>query len=225
MSFPPFNFGAQFHPGNRNELNSSPVSEGPRQIVMETNKVKKTIPRSRLPPSDGTLKHIASKTSQSKPKLHFKKSFDSKTEFAEPQPTYLKVVPEDGSGIINSEFSGSVDDGRCRIAKQDAGRVLFSKCGDEKSHKLGGVRSMSRVVPFIEDETCEPNEIDEIAYEDGYRNHKEEENLSLIQEQLLHIENQQSSLFALLQVCYSIILMCRVLNIYQLQACNERLFR
>lgn len=153
-----------------------------------------------MPPSDGTLKHIASKTSQSKPKLHFKKPFD-KTEIAEPQPTNLKVIPEDGSRIINSESPGSVDDGCCRIAKQEARRALFSKCCDEKSHKLGGLRSMSRVVPFTEDETCELNEVDEIAYEDSCRNHKEEENLSLIQEQLLHIENQQSSLFALLQVC------------------------
>lgn len=167
-----------------------------------------------MPPSDDTLKRIASKTSQSKPKLHSNKPFDWKTKIAEPQPTYLKVVSEDESRIINSKFPGSVDDGRCRIIKQEAKRVLFSNCHDEKSHKVGGLRSTSRVVPFIEDETCELNEVDEIAYEDSYRNHKEAENLSRIQEQLLHIENQQSSLFTLLQVCYSILLMCTVLNLY-----------
>lgn len=160
------------------------------------------------------MKRIASKISQSKPKLQFKKPFDRKTEIAEPQPTYIKVVSEDESRITNSKFQDSVDDGRCRMVKQEAKRVLFSKCHDEKSHKVGGLRSMSRVVPFIEDEPCELNEFDEIAYEDSYINHKEAENLSLIQEQLLHIENQQSSLFALLQVCCSIILMCRLLNIY-----------
>lgn len=184
---------------NGSELNSSPVSKGPRQIGVETREAKETILRSRLPQSDGTLKSIASKTSQSKPKMHFKKPSEWKTEIAEPQPTYLKVVSEDESRIINSRIPGSVDDGCCRIVKHEAKRVLFSKCCDEKSHKVGGLRSMSRVVPFIENETCELNEVDEIAYEDSYRNHKEAENLSLIQEQLVHIENQQSSLFALLQ--------------------------
>ncbi|KAK1376519.1 putative MT-associated protein TORTIFOLIA1/SPIRAL2 [Heracleum sosnowskyi] len=186
----------QLSTGNRSDSNSSPVSEGPRQIGIETNKATKTIPRSRLPPSDGTLTRIASRTSQSKPKLLFKKPFDRKTEIAEAQP---KVVSEDESGIIKSKFQGSMDDGHFRMVKQEAKRVLFSKSHDEKSHKVGGLRSTSRVVPFIEDETFELNEVDEIAYEDSYINHKEAENLSLIQEQLLHIENQQSSLFALLQ--------------------------
>ncbi|KAL8109954.1 hypothetical protein AgCh_025889 [Apium graveolens] len=81
------------------------------RIGIETQKSKKTIPRSRLVPSDGTLKQIATKSSESKPKLHLKKSFDWKTEIAQPQPTYSKVVPEDGSRIINSRFPGAVDDG------------------------------------------------------------------------------------------------------------------
>lgn len=155
-----------------------------------------------MPPSDVTLKPIASKTSQSKPKLQFKKTSDHKTEIAEPQQTNLKVVSGDESRIIDTTSPGSVDDGCCRIVKQDAKRVLFRKSHVEKSHKVGSLRSMSRVVPCIENETFEPNGFDEFAYEDSYKNHKEAENLSLIQEQLLHIENQQSSLFALLQVCY-----------------------
>lgn len=183
------------------DLNSSLVSEDPCQIGGETHKAKKTIPRSRLPPSDSTLKRIALRTSQSKPKLQFKKHSDLKTEIAEPQPNYSMAVFEDESKTINSKFPGSVDDGCCRIVKQEAKRVLFTKCHDEKSHKVGCSRSMSRVVPFIEDVRCELNEVDDIAYGDSYRNHKEAENLSLIQEQLMHIENQQSSLFALLQVC------------------------
>lgn len=132
--------------------------------------------------------------------MDFKKTSDWKTETDVPQP-YLKVNCEDNFRITNSSLSGSAENGSCSDLKQEAKRVLFNKSCDEKSKKNGGLRSRSRVVPFIENESCELNVAVDIAYEDIYLNHKEVEDLSLIQKQLVQIENQQSSLLDLLQVC------------------------
>lgn len=193
------------HPDCGSGIYSPPASKGPCEIGFETPKPKKTILTSRLPPSDSsstttTQKSIPLKTSSRKPKMDFKKTSDWKTETDVPQP-YLKVTCEDDFRITNSSLSGSADNGSCSNLKQEAKRVLFNKSFDEKSKKNGGLRSRSRVVPFIENESCELNVAVDNAYEDIYLNHKEVEDLSLIQKQLVQIENQQSSLLDLLQVC------------------------
>ncbi|KAJ6356109.1 hypothetical protein OIU78_004259 [Salix suchowensis] len=67
--------------------------------------------------------------------------------------------------------------------------VLFSSIRDDKWNKFGGLKSGSRVVPFQEDESCYSKDVEvSSSTEDSY------EDLSLIREQLIQIENQQSSL-------------------------------
>lgn len=86
--------------------------------------------------------------------------------------------------------------------------VLFDNVCAEKSHKFAGSRFGSRVVPFHGNDNCELDLADSNATEDVYVSQKEVENLSLIQKQLLQIENQQSSLLVLLQVFNLTIINC-----------------
>src|SRR5262249_26096982 len=66
---------------------------------------------------------------------------------------------------------------------------------------FGGLKSGSRVVPFLEDEDCYNKDVEvSNPIDDFSENHKDDEDLSLIREQLLQIENQQSNLLDLLQV-------------------------
>ncbi|KAI4343798.1 hypothetical protein L6164_011106 [Bauhinia variegata] len=84
-----------------------------------------------------------------------------------------------------------------RFSKPEMKRALFSKNPDDKMLKFGGSKSGSRVVP------CDEENQDSIALgnvtKDLHRNQKESEELSLIRNQLLQIEKQQSSLLDLLQ--------------------------
>lgn len=81
--------------------------------------------------------------------------------------------------------SGMEDSGSWTNSRLQAKRTLFKESSDGKSNnRFGGWRFGARVVPLFENEDCE----------------QEFENLSLIQKQLLQIENQQSSLLELLQV-------------------------
>lgn len=132
--------------------------------------------------------------------MDFKKTSGLKSEIDVPQP-FLNVTREDDNKITNSSLLGSADNGTCGNPKQEEKPVLFNKSCDEKSKRTGGLRSRSRVVPLIENDGCKINVAVDSASEDIYWNHKEAEGLSLIQKQLLQIENQQSSLLDLLQVC------------------------
>lgn len=80
-------------------------------------------------------------------------------------------------------------------------RALFSKKSDEKVQKIGALRSGSRVVPFCDDSP--DSEVTVNSVNEACENPEEVEDLSLIREQLIQIENQQSSLLNLLQVLYN----------------------
>ncbi|CAI0386565.1 unnamed protein product [Linum tenue] len=98
------------------------------------------------------------------------------------EPKVLKPVEEVKNGSLSPETK----------------RVLFSSSstrgGHDKLHKFGGFRSGSRVVPYDYDGVG----LNKPA-EDLYENPKEMEDLSLIREQLVQIETQQSNLLDLLQ--------------------------
>ncbi|KAL5544322.1 hypothetical protein UlMin_008106 [Ulmus minor] len=78
-----------------------------------------------------------------------------------------------------------------KLSKPETKRGLFYKSSDEKVNKFGAFRSGSRVAPYQEESTK--------STEDIHTNHRECEDLSLIRNQLVQIEQQQSSLLDLLQ--------------------------
>lgn len=89
---------------------------------------------------------------------------------------------------------------RSRFSKPEVRRALFGKNTDDKSHKFGGSKNGSRVVP------CHEDSDDSVVVSNGAKdqntNDKDSEDLSLIRNQLSEIEKQQSSLLDLLQVCH-----------------------
>ena len=89
---------------------------------------------------------------------------------------------------------------KSRVSKSEMKRVLLTKSSEDKMQKYGGSKAGSRVVPYQEDESQDSVPVS-IVSKDLQRNDKESEDLSLIRDQLHQIENQQSSLLDLLQVC------------------------
>ncbi|XP_044493577.1 TORTIFOLIA1-like protein 4 isoform X2 [Mangifera indica] len=82
-------------------------------------------------------------------------------------------------------------------SRPETKRVLFSKIHSDKVCKFSSFRSGSRVVPCPDDENSDfvaSNGTEEVCDDP-----KDAEDLSLIRQQLLQIENQQSSLLDLLQ--------------------------
>ncbi|KAJ1421779.1 Armadillo-type fold [Sesbania bispinosa] len=86
---------------------------------------------------------------------------------------------------------------KSRFLKLEMKRPLFDKNPDDKMHKFGGSKAGSRVVPYSE-ERQDSNPVCNVT-KDLHLNDKESEELSLIRNQLLQIEKQQSSLLDLLQ--------------------------
>ncbi|KAM1186309.1 hypothetical protein ACFXTH_015443 [Malus domestica] len=77
-------------------------------------------------------------------------------------------------------------------------RALFHRSSDNKVHKFGGSRSGSRVAPYHEERAESPVVVSNVT-ENSHKNRRECEDLSLIRNQLLQIEKQQSSLLDLVQ--------------------------
>ncbi|XP_058115519.1 TORTIFOLIA1-like protein 4 [Magnolia sinica] len=172
---------------------------------------KKRAPLRRSPPTDGASATATSKINplgsdkKSSPplfrKLDQKKPSNWKIEIAVPHaPPYTAVCedgPQNGEGRdgIGLEKGENV---RSRPTKLEVKRVLFDKNCDDKTVKLGGLRSSSRVVPFQEKESSDSIVGHNNTGEELFGSHKDND-LSLIREQLVQIENQQSSLLDLLQ--------------------------
>lgn len=179
----------------------------------KTPQPKKTVPTNRAPPpSEGSLVDNAKKGSFPKNndrnssttilcKLdHPKKPSALKIEVAVPSSISSKVAHEDDTeknGSMVLESGKNVQSGNSVVEKKH----VFSKINEEKMHKIGGFRSGSRVVPVLDDEDHNLDVLVSNAAEEAYESQRDAEDLSLIREQLLQIENQQSSLFDLLQVC------------------------
>ena len=187
------------------------ISKSSNNDAFKTPKPKKTVPTNRSPPSNDSFVTPSKKESPPKSndrnssaamhrKVDHKKPSDWKIEVAVPNSLSLKVACEDG--IKRSDFDRleSGENENSVNSKSETKHVLFGKIRDEKVHKFGGLRSGSRVVPFQDDEDADLGDRVNNINEEIFENSKDDEDMSLIREQLLQIENQQSNLFELLQV-------------------------
>lgn len=170
---------------------------------------KQNIPSNRSPSTDGSSATTGRKRSPLKSsdkntgpamfrKLDRKKPSNWNIEVSVPHaPSPTEVYKDDIKGreeILVKRWENDEN----TFSKLDTKRVLFTKKSDDKMHKLSGIRSGSRVVPF-QDESFESTITSHKETEDPCSNHKESDELSLIRKQLVQIENQQSSLLDLLQ--------------------------
>lgn len=182
---------------------SPSVGKNSIKVGLKTPRPKKVVPTTRSPPSNhssvtGVKKEplLNSTDRNQSPLMLCRKPPKCEAEIAESQSPSLK---EQGEVIkmVDHEVKESVENGDNISSRLETKRVLFSKIRDEKVHKFGGLRSGSRVVPYHDDEIPDVgiSNMSEEACENG----KDNENLSLIREQLAQIENQQSSLLNLLQ--------------------------
>ena len=123
---------------------------------------------------------------------------DRQLETMESKPSTLDVASDDNTKACDFETYKPRQNQISGKSRTDIKCALFQKGCDDKVRKFGGLRSGSRVVPFYDDNmdlNATVNNTNE-ACEDP----QDFEDLSLIQEQLIQIENQQSSLLDLLQV-------------------------
>lgn len=125
-------------------------------------------------------------------KLDRKKPPNRKIETATP----LSVVSEDIK-FRNEKLCNKDGEGINRFTKLETRRELFSRNSEGNTHNFDGSKACSSVLSC--DEVSESVAKVNIAVENHRDNHKESEDLLLIRKQLLQIENQQSSLFNLLQ--------------------------
>lgn len=182
------------------------ITKSSQNVGLRTPQPKKMVPTSRSPASDssyGTTSktEISFKSNNRKPgasilcKSADRKSSDWKVEIAVPRTPSSIGTCEVHNRTSDDAKLGEVENNvNCQPEKK---MVIYSKIRDDKMYKCGGFKSGSRVVPYSDDEKSDfvpHNGIDE-----DFDYPKDPEDLSLIREQLLQIENQQSSLFDLLQ--------------------------
>ncbi|KAF5741030.1 ARM repeat superfamily protein putative isoform 1 [Tripterygium wilfordii] len=139
----------------------------------------------------------SSSNTQAIHKLNHKKTSEWKIGIAGPHSPSSTAACEDNFKRCEYRNLEPVDSGNNENSTTETKQFLFSKIRDDKMHKFVGLRSGSRVVPFNDNHCSDvvvSNGMDEV-----YSNQKDAEDLSLIREQLVQIENQQSSLLDLLQ--------------------------
>ncbi|KAK1564301.1 hypothetical protein Q3G72_000174 [Acer saccharum] len=145
------------------------------------------------------LKNSDKKTSMAiSRKVDHKNPSDWKVEIAVPGAASLMSAREDGVKERDEKVSERRNNENTRLSKPETKRSLFNRNPDEKMQKFGGLRSGSRVAPCHE-ETFESPVVVSNNTENLHTNHKDSEDLSLIRNQLVQIEKQQSSLLDLLQ--------------------------
>lgn len=189
-----------------------PTSTCPPEQILRTP-LKRTVPSSRSSPSDVSRvtnnKKISPKNSDkysSTPisKLERQKSSNWSVEIAVSNSPSSKFASENNAGGGGSENLGFQENGNSLFT---AKRVLYNNVRDEKVNKSNNLRSGSRVVPFEEHDNIQEHESRDSdvtvgsSSEETFGSHKDFEDISLIRDQLRQIENQQSSLLNLLQVC------------------------
>ncbi|XP_062111767.1 TORTIFOLIA1-like protein 4 [Humulus lupulus] len=193
-----------------------PLSKSSQDGGFKTPQQKKRVPTNRSPlsDSDGSLPNSVKKGSPLKsndrystPTMfckmdHQKKASRWKIEIAVQNSPSSKVACEDNVGGKNDSPVSESGEKQSSNLKLETKHALFNKIREEKVHKFGGLRSGSRVVPFDDDddEYHGSDVVNDNAAEEAYdENPKDAEDLSKISEQLIQIENQQSSLLDLLQ--------------------------
>ncbi|KAL5747305.1 hypothetical protein ACOSP7_024302 [Xanthoceras sorbifolium] len=131
-------------------------------------------------------------------KVEHKKPSDWKVESAVPGATPLMRAHEVDVKERDENVLEKQNNKNTRLSKPETKRALFNRNSEEKMQKFGGLRSGSRVAPCHE-EPFESTVIVSNNTENLHTNHKDSEDLSLIRNQLVQIEKQQSSLLDLLQ--------------------------
>lgn len=129
-----------------------------------------------------------------------KKASDWKVEIAISRSTLSKGTGGDDLRERNENIPQRKSNEINGVSKPETKRALFSKSSDENLPKPSGFRYGSRVVPCPE-ERSDFTLVASNTAEDHHRNNKDCEDLSSIRNQLVQIEQQQSSLLDLLQVC------------------------
>uniref|UniRef100_A0A6N2LJG3 TORTIFOLIA1/SINE1-2 N-terminal domain-containing protein n=1 Tax=Salix viminalis TaxID=40686 RepID=A0A6N2LJG3_SALVM len=125
-------------------------------------------------------------------KVNQNKLVDWKVEISVPNSISSTAVGENDRNEKNANVSER------RFAKPETKRALFSNNSDEKTLKFGGFKSGSRVAP-CNGEIPQSTVVASSGTENQHSNHNESEDLTLIRNQLVQIERQQSSLLDLLQ--------------------------
>ncbi|KDP21273.1 hypothetical protein JCGZ_21744 [Jatropha curcas] len=189
------------------ESSPSVASDTSHEISSKSPQPKKTVPANRSPPSDASSVTTARKQSPAKinndnsktamfRKMDHKKASSWKIDLVLPQDMGCGAdIKRCDSGVL-----ASWDDAKNEKCQPETKRVLFSSIREDKLLKFGGLKSGSRVVPCNDDDSSYNKDVD-VSYctEEFFENHKDIEDLSLIHDQLIQIENQQSNLFDLLQ--------------------------
>ncbi|KAH1114704.1 hypothetical protein J1N35_008082 [Gossypium stocksii] len=163
--------------------------------------VKKPTSTKRSTPPDSSFATPGRKRSPLKAttqETNGKKPLDWRVDIASPLAATVPGARENG-------FKERRNNENARSAKSEIRRSLFSnKNSDDKTHKISGSKSGSRVAP-CQEEIPESTVVVRNASENLSSNHKDCEDLSLIRTQLVQIEKQQSSLLDLLQrfICSS----------------------
>ncbi|XVF12040.1 hypothetical protein REPUB_Repub08aG0080600 [Reevesia pubescens] len=170
--------------------------------------VKKPTLTTRSTPPDNFFATTARKRSSLKAtiqKVNGKKPLDWRDEITVPKAATATGAREDSLKERNENALERSKNENLRSAKSEIKRSLFSnKNSNDKMHKIGGSKSGSRVAPCHE-EIPESTFVISNASENLLANHKDYEDLSLIRNQLVQIEKQQTSLLDLLQrfICSS----------------------
>lgn len=187
--------GVFMGPGNTGVACSPSAPESCADVGSKTYSRRKSFPAIRSPPSEASSMSTAKKQSPPRVKTDHKKSSSWKVEVAVPQ----EMAHGNDVGRLNSGYRQQEEDERNKDTGPETKRVLFSSIRDK--HKVGDLRSGSRVFPYNGDENCLNKDI-EISHpmEDFYENQNDVEDLSMIRKQLLEIENQQSNMLELIQV-------------------------
>ncbi|XP_044476243.1 TORTIFOLIA1-like protein 3 [Mangifera indica] len=177
---------------------------GPNNFTSGLELQRKSISAGKSTPPDGSFANTVRKRGPFKKtsqeifqKLEHKKPSNWKVEISVPGSASLMDAEDD---VMERDGNASErrKNEKTRPPKPDTKRALFNKSSDDRMHKFGGLRSGSRVVPCHE-ESRENTLVFSDNCENLQMNHKDCEDLSLIRNQLVQIENQQSSLLDLLQ--------------------------
>lgn len=186
------------------------ITKGSLDVGFRTPRTKKVVPISRSPSSDSSS--VTTAKSEISLKIRTKKSTkpafrpsddrkssDWNVEIAVSNSPLSKVASSDHFRAHDLKRSDIGELDNSANSKMET-KSSFNKVHDYKQSNISGLRSGFKVVPYHDEDDSES--VVSNATEEVYDYPKDPEDLSLIREQLLQIENQQSNLLDLLQVCY-----------------------
>ncbi|KAJ0105576.1 hypothetical protein Patl1_17947 [Pistacia atlantica] len=195
----------QSHCSSKENASDGRYPAGSKNFTAGLELKRKSIPAGKSTPPDSSFATTTRKRGPLKKtspaifqKLEHKKPSNWKVNISVPGSASLTDAHEDDVKERDGNVSERRNNENARLPKPDTRRALFNKSSDDKVQKFGGLRSGSRVAPCHE-ESHEDTVVVSNNCENLHTNHKDCEDLSLIRNQLVQIEKQQSSLLDLLQ--------------------------